>query len=500
MCDRAAVSRRSRQLALVLAAEFAALATTATGEAFQAAGDEFQANTYTRCDQSTPHVAALADGAFVVVWESGTTECTQDGDVSGVYAQRYDASGASVGTEFQVNQVATYEQEDVAVAQRTGGGFVVTWSSWRQDGNGYAVMARRYRPTGLPQGGEFQVNTFTPSWQYSSAVAALPDGFVVTWQSYEQDGDRAGIYAQRFDDDGATLSGEFRVNTYTTGVQQLPAIAADPSGRFVIAWMSGFADGVEQDGDGGGIFAQRYAPDGSPSGGEFRVNEVTLGDQARPAVAADDDGNFLVVWESRNVEGPAVSASDGVAARRFNASGTPLGGQFLVNTYTTGPQESAEVTVTPSGEFLVAWEAYGSIAGNDSSNRGVYAQRLSNAGTPLGEEIQVNTHVADEQDDVTLAALADNGFVVAWESSEQDGEGTGIFAQRFSNALCGDGSGDGALAATDALVALAASVGSASCAICVCDANGSGGVTATDGLLILQAAVGQSVTLDCSPC
>ena len=494
------MSRRSRQLALVFAAELAALATTATGQAFQPAGDEFQANTYTRCNQSDPRVAALPDGAFVIVWESGSVDCKQDSDVSGVFAQRYDGSGARVDAEFQVNQVETYEQEDADVAPRASGGFVVTWQSWRQDGHGYAVMARRYRPTGLPQGGEFQVNTFTTSWQYYAAVAGLPDGFVVTWQSYEQDGDRGGIYAQRFDDDGAKVGGEFRVNSYTPGVQQFPAIASDPSGRFVITWMSGFNDGVEQDGDGGGIFAQRYAADGSPSGGEFRVNQVTSGDQARPAVAADEDGSFLVVWESKDVEGASASASDGVVARRFDAAGNPLGGQFLVNTYTTNAQEDAAVTVTPSGEFLVVWESSGSVSGNDSSLSGIYAQRLANDGSPLGDEVQVNTHTAGEQENAAVAALTGNGFVVAWESAEQDGEGTGVFAQRYTNTLCGDGSGDGQLSATDALVTLGASVGSAACEVCVCDANGSGGITATDGLLVLQAAVGQPVALECAPC
>jgi len=99
-----------------------------------------------------------------------------------------------------------------------------------------------------------------------------------------------------------------------------------------------------------------------------------------------------------------------------------------------------------------------------------------------------------------VAALTGNGFVVAWESAEQDGEGSGVFAQRYANTLCGDGSGDGQLSATDALVTLGASVGSAACEVCVCDANGSGGITATDGLLVLQAAVGQPVALECAPC
>jgi len=34
------------------------------------------------------------------------------------------------------------------------------------------------------------------------------------------------------------LGSEFRVNTYTTSSQRLPAIATGPGGDFVVAWMS----------------------------------------------------------------------------------------------------------------------------------------------------------------------------------------------------------------------------------------------------------------------
>ncbi|HYB98871.1 MAG TPA: CAP domain-containing protein [Candidatus Limnocylindrales bacterium] len=63
--------------------------------------------------------------------------------------------------------------------------------------------------------------------------------------------------------------------------------------------------------------------------------------------------------------------------------------------------------------------------------------------------------------------------------------------------LCGDGSGDGEITASDALLALKAAVGAASCVLAVCDVNDSGGLTASDALLVLKFAVGGAVTLDC---
>jgi hypothetical protein len=46
-------------------------------------GSEFQVNTWTTDDQSSPSVTSLSNGGFVVVWESNG----QDGDGYGVYGR-----------------------------------------------------------------------------------------------------------------------------------------------------------------------------------------------------------------------------------------------------------------------------------------------------------------------------------------------------------------------------------------------------------------------------
>src|SRR4029450_3988044 len=102
--------------------------------------------------------------------------------------------------------------------------------------------------------------------------------FIVAWMG-PQDGSGTGVSAQRYDPTGVRRGGEFRVNTYTTGNQYLPAVGSAANGSFVIAWSS-----VGQDGSGDGIFAQRYDAAGAPRGSEFRVNTVTAGAQSFPAL------------------------------------------------------------------------------------------------------------------------------------------------------------------------------------------------------------------------
>ena len=77
------------------------------------------------------------------------------------------------------------------------GGFVITWTSAKQDGSGEGIYAQRYDSAGGAVGEEFQVNSFTRDWQIFSSVAGLNDGgFVITWSSRYQDGSGYGIYAQ----------------------------------------------------------------------------------------------------------------------------------------------------------------------------------------------------------------------------------------------------------------------------------------------------------------
>src|SRR5688572_25448773 len=68
------------------------------------------------------------------------------------------------------------------------------------------------------------------------------------------------------------------------------------------------------------------------AGPEFRVNANTAGSQAAAAVAADADGDFVVAWEDDD------GGLHGIFAQRFSRAGVALGGEFRVNTFTTGSQ------------------------------------------------------------------------------------------------------------------------------------------------------------------
>ena len=270
-------------------------------------GTEFQVNTYTTGSQENPSVAVNPAGDFVVVWE-GNTQI----DVHGIAGRRFNSSGAALGSEFAVNTYTTDEQEKADVALDAAGNFTVVWESHRFDDAAdpmhAGVAAQRYDNTGAPVGTEFLVNTYTTDDQEHAAIAMDAAGnFVVVWDSYGQDGSEEGIFGQRYDSSGAKVGTEFIANTYTTDEQEDPGLAVDSAGNFVVVWYSN-----PQDGSGDGAFGQRFSSTGARLGTEFQINTYTTGGQTDPKVAAQPGGGFVVVWQ-----GSQDGSSDSINAQRF---------------------------------------------------------------------------------------------------------------------------------------------------------------------------------------
>ncbi|HKC23278.1 MAG TPA: dockerin type I repeat-containing protein, partial [Thermoanaerobaculia bacterium] len=199
-------------------------------------------------NQYYPSVAAGPSG-FLVMW-AGNGHPGED--KTGVYAQRYLVSGATIGGEFHVNTGTTgYTDSQNAAIRRSDGSFVIVWRG--DDGDSDGVLGRRFDSSGAFLGPEFVVNTFTTFGEGTPAVAFDTDSsFVVIWRSQFQDGNGSGIYGRRFLFSGEPVSGEFRVNATTSGSQFAPDVASSQThGRHLVTWTG-------PDGDKDGIFDQAF--------------------------------------------------------------------------------------------------------------------------------------------------------------------------------------------------------------------------------------------------
>ena len=315
--------------------------TAARAQHFQKSGPELQVNTYTTYDQARPVAAVDPDGRVLVVWQGSANH---DGHNSGVFGRRYGSGGAPLGAEFQINTYTTDNQAFPAVAAVGPDAFVVVWasggSSFTQDGNGFGVYAQRYQ-AGAPVGAEFRVNSFTSGDQFLPSVAADSAGnFVVVWNDLrsEPNAGSFGIAGQRYASDGTPLGARFSVNTYTTGGQLDPKVASDAAGNFVVVWKNG--------GAGYAIQGQRYASTGAPLGTEFPVSETVSVDTEKLAAAAGANG-FVVTWVKAGIP-------RSIGARRFATDGAPLGGEFRVDSSPASTSDPS-VVLDPAGDFFVAW-------------------------------------------------------------------------------------------------------------------------------------------------
>ena len=98
-----------------------------------------------------------------------------------------------------------------------------------------------------------------------------------------------------------------------------------------MVWDSAGSSGTDTSGNS--IQGQRYASDGSAQGAQFQVNTYTTGNQRAPSVAADADGDFVVVWDSDGSSGTDTSGFS-IQGQRYASDGSAQGarvpGQQLI--------------------------------------------------------------------------------------------------------------------------------------------------------------------------
>ncbi|SDH82091.1 Ig-like domain-containing protein [Pseudomonas panipatensis] len=394
-----------------------------------------QVNTTETGAQANPSAATLKDGKIVVVWQSGPS----DGSDAEIFMQLYEADGVTkVGDEQQINQRTNGKQDSPQVVALADGGYLVVWESWQGgiDNNADGVMARRYGADGTASTDEFLANVQTVGGQRQpGAVAHADGGYTITWLS-DPDASSTDLIVQRsFGADNKALSGDVLVasgNAY--GSFGAPEVAAfsDPAhaGLYVTVWAGTNGPG---DNSASGVIGQLYKADGSKLGNAFQVNTTTGNDQYYPDVITLKDGSFVVVWEGN----PPGSTGHDVYSAHYTVNPSTgavqeVGGDVRVNSNVTGDQYKPTAVALNDGGYLVVWGS----DGGDGSGSAVFAQRYSADGSKLGREFLVNPTTDGNQgwggSNVDMTALldatvmADGNVYVTWQSDKADSDGWGI--------------------------------------------------------------------------
>lgn len=338
-----------------------------------------------------------------------------------------------LSSPFLVNTATQGNQFSARIATRSNGDFVVVWEHHDNSGvdgdpaDQQSVQAQRYASDGTPQGAQFQINAYTTNTQRQPDVVYQSSGeFVVVWTSLgaPSQGPYLNIQGRRFASDGTPLGNQFPISPPTSFHRTRPRIAVDGMDRFVVVW-----DG-ESDSLGFTIQGQRFDAAAQPLGDALDISTFNQdGGNIRPHVNMAADGRFVVAWEGRFFSGDDPSERS-VQARRFDSLGIPHGPQFLVNSYTTGNQQDPSVDLQDNGSFIVVWESERSTNGDEDPGS-IQGRLYHSDGTPAGESFRVNYGPLGSQSRPS-AQFGTDDFVVVWSERSGTGSFATIEGRRFN--------------------------------------------------------------------
>ncbi len=422
---------------------------------------DFQISPSDGLNHSYPTICRRGDG-FVVAWESSGSGGRE------ITIQHLDDDGSSIGSRATANRETTGEQQLPDIACRPDGSFLLVWESRGQDGDGLGIFARNFGADGSPINGEFQVNTYTTDNQRNPRVCTDRTGAaVIVWESFGQDGDGGGIYAQRLNPgtSGGFEGQNFQVNSRTAGSQTSPAIACSPDGQHMAAWATSDIGRSE-------INTARYDADGT------LVDTVNLGPLLgsvptdlqflhHPTVASLPNGSFAIAYESSST---IKFGSLGIANPRVTAI-------HLFDLPRTGRNE-APVIATDGTKILAAWSR------GTGFEFDIEAIRIDSAFGQLPVETRINSEHGGNNGALSNIgrgidiAGAPNGEIVVWQRRDvfADDSTSAIIAQRFWECI-GDCSTDGVVRVNELITAVRIALDQAAVEDCASiDADGNGKV------------------------
>ncbi|WP_299978197.1 Ig-like domain-containing protein [uncultured Pseudoteredinibacter sp.] len=357
-------------------------------------------------------ITALADGGYLVTYLKLSDEAELGFDV---FAQRYNADGSTAGDSFMVNSYTIADQINSDVIGLSDGGFVVTWQSRDQDGDLDGIYAQRYDADNNKVGPETQINVYTESNQQRPAISELDDGgYIITWMSNGQDGSGEGVYMRLFNAEGIAVTGDVRVNDSTIDSQANPSITTLSDGRFIVSWDTENSAGQNQ------AMAKIYDDQGRSLSGEFALSNVG-GAQSLSHVTATADGGFAVSWLEQ------ADKETIVKVQLFNSDGSPsLSNAIDVHSSISAGASKAEVAGLANGDIVVVWTS------DDADQLGVFATRYTAAGEIVYENKLINHNESGVQTEPHIVALNDGGYLITWGDLQIEEARSTVWGQQFN--------------------------------------------------------------------
>ena len=270
---------------------------------------------------------------------------------------------------------------------------------------------------------------------YSGRTAPLSNGGgAAVWHITGIGGTGFVVAIQALDAFGVRAGGIF--SPQTTTAQGINAdVAGIGAASVVVVWQRLPKQGT---GDDPGDIQIRIADTatGKPSSvPAATVNNPTENEQSYPRVAKrlGEGGKVegaMVVWQG--LAGDGGNGFD-VYARRFDLGDTGLTApddQVIVNTMVENNQQQPSIAALGNGGFIVAWE---DDLQDKPASYGVYGRVLSPTGIPVGDELALHMETKGEQRAVEVAAMGASGFAAVWTTAPDNAEEIDVLIRKFDD-------------------------------------------------------------------
>ena len=327
------------------------------GRGFESSGRQSFAdttlNTIPDGQQITPRIDMNSSGIFNVVW-------ADDKDKNGFYqvkARGFQANGSERFSDRTINTIADGQQTYPEIAMMSDGRSMVVWQDDKDNNKVHNILASIIDSSGNKILEDFRVHSNYKGEQRQPDVDANADGlFVVVWEDDTGSDGSYQIKASGFDENGAELFNSITINKVADGQQFKPRVSVDPKGNFIVVWQD------DKDNNGSfQIYAAGFDKAGKRVFDDITVNQVSAGQQLKPRVSSDNEGNFVVVWEDDKDKNKTYQ----IFAAKFNSQGGRVLNDFTVNVEARGQQRNPDVGVLNEGSFIVTWQ-------DDQNRNGLY--------------------------------------------------------------------------------------------------------------------------------
>jgi hypothetical protein len=287
---------------------------------------------------------------------------------------------------FSAHADPTGAQKSPLALAMPDGSFALFWQ------RGTTLMLRLFGPDGQPRSGDLTLATGVFTYTATLGADGIPrlamtGGAVNAWHI-----NRATLSAQ------GLLGPITSVVTGLPGQPETPELIASGTG-FQIAWNSPIGNSQP-------IHTLTLGPDGTPFAPPIILQHSPTDWTSPPRLLATDTG-FLAVWEAA-----ALNSRDAFA-QLFDATGTPLAPAFLLHLPDSDPPLTPNMAQLENGDLLAVWREY------IDNGYILWARRFDATGQPLGNAFAASPNPVSVEPPEILV-FSDGGYAIVWEMASGD--------------------------------------------------------------------------------